>query len=490
MENRDDDGEEISEGKINNKDILSELELLNTIDMTYYKKRIENIIGRPYSNLFFTYFENVYKSKIKNKISAPLSDYLNIINNNENSPWMLVYKTIKFYSRDNLPVIISKYFSSKAELEFKFIFNEAKKYSNEPNKFIDIYILKMKKYNNIKLIELKARNESLDIFNSQIKKMNFVKTFLSKKTILRGRKANMNLSKNNEEVKTNSLVNQEEIKNKKRMRIEIMKKVHQLKINAIKEIEKYNQMQGKQRKKYGSIKSRFLDIFKKKQIVGKIFNLKTSRTTSKNIFKNSSFNIYNNSKKDDDYFTYYQKKKSSNNNSKLMNLYSKDNIYLKKNTKLFLDDKNSKSNFYIYTSQINSHHKNHNTFRSGLLSNNKRLNLKDYSKNINNKITLFKTNLNNKNILNNESNEYNILSCYNSKKNKRKNLTTYGNFSNRENIKRSKSGLNNQKVDVKSIIDKLEKKRNKELENLVYRNNDKYNYNNKIYELFKRTEFF
>ena len=71
MENKNDE-EEINEGKIKNKDILSKEEILNTINMTPYKERIENIIGRKYSYLFFDYFERLYHSKIKNKITMEI----------------------------------------------------------------------------------------------------------------------------------------------------------------------------------------------------------------------------------------------------------------------------------------------------------------------------------------------------------------------------------------------------------------------------------
>ena len=73
MVDKDDDEEEINEGKIKNKDILTEDEVLETIDMTTYKERIENILGRNYSYLFFGYFDNYYYSKTKNKISEALN---------------------------------------------------------------------------------------------------------------------------------------------------------------------------------------------------------------------------------------------------------------------------------------------------------------------------------------------------------------------------------------------------------------------------------
>ena len=54
---------------------------------------------------------------------------------------------------------------------------------------------------------------------------------------------------------------------------------------------------------------------------------------------------------------------------------------------------------------------------------------------------------------------------------------------------RPKSGINNIKLNTKLLINKLEKKRNKEfLDNIIYKNCDKDSYNNKIFELFKRTE--
>ena len=126
MENKDE--EEISDKKIRNEDILTKKELINLLDMTSYRERIDNIIGRNYSFLYFDFFDGIYHSKIKNKISAPLSDILNKANRKEDSFWMCVYKSIKYYSNnENLPILIIKYFRLKAEIEFKFIFNESKK---------------------------------------------------------------------------------------------------------------------------------------------------------------------------------------------------------------------------------------------------------------------------------------------------------------------------------------------------------------------------
>ena len=138
-----DEEEKINQKKIQEQNILSEDEIINSLDMTIYKERIENIIGKQYSYLFFVYFENIYRSKIKNKMSLPLTEHLNKENNINVTLWMHVYKAIKFYSKENLPIIIVKYFNLKAELEFKFIYNESKKYTSSPHKFFDVYLKKM-----------------------------------------------------------------------------------------------------------------------------------------------------------------------------------------------------------------------------------------------------------------------------------------------------------------------------------------------------------
>ena len=158
MENGEE--KEIEEIKVKNEDVLSEEEILETIDMTSYRERIENIIGKQYSYLFFVYFENIYHSKIRNKISASLNEHLILSNNIEDSAWMKIFKSIIFFSKENIPVLITKYFNLKAEMEFKFIYNESKKYTNYPSKFIDIYIKKMKKINYKKFKELNPNKEA------------------------------------------------------------------------------------------------------------------------------------------------------------------------------------------------------------------------------------------------------------------------------------------------------------------------------------------
>ena len=266
MESQD-DSEEVTEKKINNKVILTEEEVLKTINMTLYKERIENIIGRNYSYLFFDYFDIIYHSKIKNKISDPLNFVLNKTNKKENSLWMNIYKSIKFYSKENLPIFITKYFWLKANIEFKYIYNESKKYTKNTSKFIDIYIKKMKKNNDKKLNDLKSKNNELDNIFKINSKNNFIRNLSINKSLLKKKKSDkinlFNKFNNNEGHSDSSTKEEEEIKHKKEMRTQIMRQIHQLKIKAIKEIEKTNNIQNKQKKKYGGIKSRFLNFFGK-----------------------------------------------------------------------------------------------------------------------------------------------------------------------------------------------------------------------------------
>ena len=120
--------------------------------------------------------------------------------------------------------------------------------------------------------------------------------------------------------------------------------------------------------------------------------------------------------------------------------------------------------------------------------NTNRLNLLGYSKNsstnsnINDKIN-FSLNKNN-NVGNN------ILSPLKQYINNKTHL-----FKKKDNFNdrriRPNSGFNNKKANIKLFITKLEQRRNKEiLDDLIYRNKNKDEYNNKIYEIFKRTECF
>ena len=171
-------------------------------------------------------------------------------------------------------------------MEFKFIFNESKKHTSNPYIFIDAYIKKMKKINHKKLQELNSQNLTMNMFIPQVKRSFNLKSFLSKKTLVRSKKfQNKKPSLNNgDEDYSDSSTKEDKIKNKKQMRKQIMKQIHQLKINTIKEIEKANNIQSKQKKKYGKIKSRFQNFM---NIVNSQLNNKLKYN---NIYRNFVFN--------------------------------------------------------------------------------------------------------------------------------------------------------------------------------------------------------
>ena len=337
-----DEEEKINQKKIEEQNILSEDEIINSLDMTTYQERIENIIGKQYSSLFFVYFENIYHSKIKNKISLALTEHLNRDNNMNITLWMHIYKAIKFYSKENLPIIIIKYFNLKAEHEFKFIYNESKKYTSSPHKFLDVYLRKMKKANQKKLTELKSSNHNMEVFNlynTNKRQSTFLRTFLSKKTIIRPIRApqvKKEYSMMPKEEEHSEASNKEiEIKNKKERRLQIIKQIHQLKINSIKEVEKANMLQNKQKKKYGGIKSRFLDAYNEQGRFLRIINSKSTRKLAhKNLYKN----------KLTDFEGVNLSTKRINNYSKISSktalfLNTKENNYSsKKNLNLFFSD--------------------------------------------------------------------------------------------------------------------------------------------------------
>ena len=491
MENKDDEEEEINEEKVKNKDILTEEELLDMIDMTPYEERLKRIMGRHYSYLYFTFFENIYRSKIKNKISAPLTDILTKSNKKAESLWMKIYKSMKFYSREKLPILIIKYFHLKAEYEFKYIYNISKKYTNFPNKFIDIYIRKMKKKNEKILNDLKAKNMAPDIFGHP-KNNIFIRAFTSKKTIFRGRKLTHRNTLLNQNENNNSMTKEEEIRNKKQLRTQIMRQVHQLKLDTMKEVEKGNNIQIKQKKKYKWIKSRFLDIYKQQKFISRIINSKSKENINNNLYKNFKLNNNINNKylkEDDDIFSNSQKKKINDNKTKLRYLYSKENIFSNRNSNLLSEETSpikNNNNIYYYNTQNNSIRKKRNIFRNNSGKNN-RLNLCGYLKTNNNRVNLFSFDLNKHNNNINKNKGYNPFNSMNQNINKLHLFKKSVNFNSKDNIKRLNSGFNNKKANIKLLINKLEQKRNKEfLDNLIYRNKD--DYNNKMYEIFKRTE--
>ena len=476
-----DEEEKINQKKIQEQNILSEDEIINSLDMTIYKERIENIIGKQYSYLFFVYFENIYRSKIKNKMSLPLTEHLNKENNINVTLWMHVYKAIKFYSKENLPIIIIKYFNLKAEHEFKFIYNESKKYSSSPHKFFDVYLKKMKKANQKKISELKSKNQNNDVFNAfnTFKKQSiFIRTFLSKKTIIRPKfssiKNQYNLLPKDDE-HSESTNKEEEIKNKKEIRLQIIRQIHQMKINSIKEVEKANMLQNKQKKKYGGIKSRFLDAYNEQGKFFKIINSRSSRKINiSDLYKNklTDFEGANLSSK-------RLKNYSKSSSKTALYLNTRENYSSRKNLNLFFSEgikdtyrnpykenllkKNLTKKKIRYDSILKKGYtprnlKAINFFRIDNLDTNRKLkidkyNFKEYSKKY----------------------KFNSLGKRNYNKNK------------------NKGGKGSEPMETNYLlIEKLDKKRNNEiLKNLrVYNNEENKEYNNIVYNIFKRTQVF
>ena len=491
MEN--DGEEEIDETKVRNEDVFSEEEILETLDMTNYRERIENIVGRQYSYLFFIYFDNIYHTKIRNKISASLNEHLNVSNNSEDSMWMKIFKSIKYYSKENVPILITKYFSLKAEVEFKFIYNESKKYTNYPSKFINVYIKKMKRINDKKFNELNPNNSNKDIFGIQSKRFH-LKSFYTKKTILRTRvKQSFNHIQANEEEHSDSGKKEDDIRNKKKLRTQIMKQIHQMKLKSIKEVEKANTTQNKQKKKYGGIKSRFLDVFHYQQKLLKFVNSKSTNKINNKLYNSYNFNKY----LDENEFLYSsQRQKTSLNNSKQFYLNSRENIYSRKNSNNNYNSKQFSDIIDKSYCRTQSNSKiNTNNFRNNIIVNH--FNLRDSKNNTKNRGININYELKNK-YNGEENNRYNkfISSSKNSIGAKRLILSDNIDksrllFKSKDVILRAKSGMNKNKFNTKQLINKLEKKRNKEfLDNIIYKNCDKDSYNNKIFELFKRTECF
>ena len=484
MENGEE--KEIEEIKVKNEDVLSEEEILETIDMTSYRERIENIIGKQYSYLFFVYFENIYHSKIRNKISASLNEHLILSNNIEDSAWMKIFKSIIFFSKENIPVLITKYFNLKAEMEFKFIYNESKKYTNYPSKFIDIYIKKMKKINYKKFKELNPNNSNKDIFGPQSRRF-YLKSFFTKKTILRGRiKQSYNNMNANEEEQCDSNKKEDDLKNKKKLRTQIMKQIHQIKLKSIKEVEKANATQNKQKKKYGGIKSRFLDIFHHQQNFLRIANSKSTHKNNNKLYNSYNFNKY---LEENDFFYSFQRQKTSLNNSKLNLLNSRKNSNNNYNSKLFSDIIIDKS--YCRTqsnSKINTNNFRNNKFANHCNLMDSKNDNRNKGFNINYKLkNKFEDKGNNiyKNFISSSKNSMGIKKLILSDNFDKSKLL----FKSKDIKLRPKSGINNIKLNTNLLINKLEKKRNKEfLDNIIYKNYDKDSYNNKIFELFKRTE--
>ena len=478
-----DEEEKRNQKKIAEQNILTEDEIIDALDMAIYRERIEKIIGRQYSYLYFVYFENIYQSKIKNKMSYPLNEYLNKENNFDDTLWMHIYKSIKFYSKDNLPIIITKYFHLKAETEFKFLYNESKKYTNNSFKFFDTYIKKMKKANNKKLNEFKSKNPNVNIFDTHKKQSFYIRSFLSKKTVLRPKLSVIKNSfllnnNNNQEDEHSELSNKEqEIKNKKEMRVQIMKKIHQLKINTIKEVEKANILQNKQKKKYGGIKSRFLDAYNQQEKFFKIISSMSGKKIYKNNYQRQLTDI------EDTYpSTTTQKKFNNSKSSSKTYLYlnSKENYSSRKNINLKLFSEEKKNNNYYLKNQSNYSKNNSkiNYFRNDIY-------MRGFSAKSKKKKNLNMYDINYKNSTPNK-----IKSMLNKFKEKSK-YNRLNTFFNIKKEKSKKNGLNIKPNNTGIIIKNLEQKRKIELlENLKVQKDENEGYNNILYNIFKRTEIF
>ena len=486
-----DEEEKINQKKIEEQNIFSEDEIINSIDMKVYKDRIENLIGKQYSYLFFVYFENIYHSKIKNKMSLPLTEHLDKDNNMNVSFWMRVYKAIKFYSKENLPVIITKYFNLKAEQEFKFLYNESKKYTSTPYKFFDIYLKKMKKANQKKLSELKAINPNFNnIFNLNKKQSFFIKSFLSKKTVISPKLSFIRNQINafNQEDEHSELSNkEEEVKKKKELRLQIIKQVHQLKINSIKEVEIANMFQNKQKKKYGGIKSRFLDIYNEQGKLLKIINSRSSKKITHNNFSinkltdfertNLSTKRFNNISKSSNRTALYLNTRGNYSSRKNLNLNlffpeeKKGLNYTNRNNKSL--KKNYKTNKIKFNNIIGKGYtpKNLKALNFFLVDNNNEIQKKNE-----NRILLTSSNINK-----NRKLKINKFKMKEYSKNKKLDA--------KDNKKNKKINFNLRKTGTDNLIEKLDKERNKEmLENLRIQKKEKGEYNNIVYNIFKRTE--
>ena len=486
-----DEEEKINQKKIEEQNIFSEDEIINSIDMKVYKDRIENLIGKQYSYLFFVYFENIYHSKIKNKMSLPLTEHLDKDNNMNVSFWMRVYKAIKFYSKENLPVIITKYFNLKAEQEFKFLYNESKKYTSTPYKFFDIYLKKMKKANQKKLSELKAINPNFNnIFNLNKKQSFFIKSFLSKKTVISPKLSFIRNQINvfNQEDEHSELSNkEEEVKKKKELRLQIIKQVHQLKINSIKEVEIANMFQNKQKKKYGGIKSRFLDIYNEQGKLLKIINSRSSKKITHNNFSinkltdfertNLSTKRFNNISKSSNRTALYLNTRGNYSSRKNLNLNlffpeeKKGLNYTNRNNKSL--KKNYKTNKIKFNNIIGKGYtpKNLKALNFFLVDNNNEIQKKNE-----NRILLTSSNINK-----NRKLKINKFKMKEYSKNKKLDA--------KDNKKNKKINFNLKKTGTDNLIEKLDKERNKEmLENLRIQKKEKGEYNNIVYNIFKRTE--
>lgn len=310
--------EENEQKKRKNSNYALEEEKRIWINMSTFRDRINNILGTKFLDYYFQCFICVMNKKEIKKITSSLSKDL-LEDNDIRDSWKIIYKLIFIrFVNNKIPSLVDKYLHRKAEIEYKFIHNESKKYTNHESKFVDIYIKKMKYYHNKKLRLLYSNNtintEKLFITKNQ---------FLFPKRIIK--KKSKKVKKDNDDS-----ITEKEIKKSKLMKLKIEKQIHQLKLKSMEEVEKSNDIHTKVKKKYMGIKSRYMNFFSSRQNT----NYKTEKSNneqdlfefirSKNrIFKTESFNHNKN------YFDF----PDNNKKSKSKKLLLKTNFSFGKNSK-------------------------------------------------------------------------------------------------------------------------------------------------------------
>jgi hypothetical protein len=342
----------------------------------------------------------------------------------------------------------------------------------------------MKKANKKKLMELQAKNPNMNIFDINRKQSIFIKTFLSKKTLFRPK---LSLIKNHLNIKSqedehSELSNkEEEIKNKKEKRRQIIKQIHQLKINSIKEVEKANILQNKQKKKYGGIKSRYMDHYTEQEKFFQIINSNSGGKINNNNYYNSKISDFditnhsskkmiNNSKNSSKTFLYL----NTNSKNTYKNIRRNFNLTEEKKSKIF-----NKYNIYNSNKNIRKNKYNNELFMKRFIPKNlKGLNFFQINTN------LASDYINNKRRI--EINKSKISELSKELKDKKINLST--NYRKKLSLpNRNNLGIN----ENINLIERLNKKRNDDfLHNLKNRQKGNKEYNNIIYNIFKRTEVY
>ena len=349
----------------------------------------------------------------------------------------------------------------------------------------------MKKANQKKLSELKAINPNFNnIFNLNKKQSFFIKSFLSKKTVISPKLSFIRNQINafNQEDEHSELSNkEEEVKKKKELRLQIIKQVHQLKINSIKEVEIANMFQNKQKKKYGGIKSRFLDIYNEQGKLLQIINSRSSKKITHNNFFNNkltdfertnlSTKRFNNISKSSNRTALYLNTRGNYSSRKNLNLNlffpeeKKGLNYTNRNNKSL--KKNYKTNKIKFNNIIGKGYtpKNLKALNFFLVDNNNEIQKKNE-----NRILLTSSNINK-----NRKLKINKFKMKEYSKNKK--------WDAKDNKNNKKINFNLKKTGTDNLIEKLDKERNKEmLENLRIQKKEKGEYNNIVYNIFKRTE--